>query len=311
MARKDSPLYPSQLFNYEKCGQKFLWQSGWEGIDLGQGPGKPKVKPADKSKHHALMGITIQGVLEDFYNKELWKGDTENIEKRLIEMVRYRFSEELQTVHVDWTQSPAWDELLLTCETGVKNYLKTMKAHRLLGPYAKSEVKLKAPLGDDLLLAGKVDFLIQRPDTGVSIMDGKNSMTKMKYVDPDQLRFYALVFSLQYGQLPDRIGFVWFRYPYDEELGEEGVDWVPFTRRDLTSLAERSIVAKQGMIREEFDARPVAKHCKLCDYESVCPQRQAHKEANRKKRKSKKPASLPIVDTNGPVDIGFLDDGLE
>lgn len=311
MAHKDSAVYPTQLFNYEKCPRKFLWYSGWEDIDLGQGPGKPKPKPEDKSRHHAVMGIAIQGVLEDFYNKELWKGQHENLEKMLVDMVRQRFSEELQRNYVDWKQAPSWEELLTICEDGVKNYMKTMKAHKLLGPYAKSEVKLKGKLGD-IKIAGKVDFLIQRSDTGVTILDGKNSKIKMKYVDPDQLRYYGLVFTRQYGQMPDRLGFVWYRYPYDAEEGEEGVDWIEFTRRDLVSLGERAVAARQGMLRGEFEARPKAKHCRWCDYESVCPERQANLEANRAKRRGKKPASLPIVDAaGGPVDFGFFEDGLE
>jgi len=309
MAGPKSSLYPTQLFNYEVCPQKFLWCSGWDGIDLGRGPGKPKARPEDKSKHHALMGIVIQGVLEDFYNKELWKqgGD---VEGRLVKMVRERFSNELPRMHIDWTWSPPWEELLETCENGVTGYLKTMKHHKFLGPYAKSEVKVSGHVGD-VKIAGKLDFLIQREDTGVSILDGKNSSTKMKYNNPDQLRHYALAFSLEYGRLPNRLGFVWFRYPYDEESGEEGVDWINFTRRDLKELADRAIQAKRGMIREEFPAFTKAKHCNLCDFEGVCPERQAAKEANRAKR-AKRKESLPIIDaSNGPVDVGFLGELLE
>lgn len=308
MAGPKSALYPTQLFNYETCPQKFLWYSGWDGIDLGRGPGKPKQRPDDKSKHHALMGIVIQGVLEDFYNDFLWK-EGGNVEDRLIQMTRDRFAATYPTMYIDWHFSPSWEELLETCESGVIGYLRTMKAHKFLGPYAKSEVKVSGMLGD-IKIAGKVDFLIRREDTGVTILDGKNSATKMKYVNPDQLRYYALAYSLEYGSLPDRLAFVWFRYPHDEEEGETGVEWVDFTRRDLRSLADRAVVAKRGMIREEFPARTVAKHCRLCDFEEVCPERQAAKETNRSRRRGSK--SLPTIDaSNGPVDVGFLGDILE
>ena len=154
---------------------------------------------------------------------------------------------------------------------------------------------------------GRADFVIRRDDTGISLLDGKNSGTKMKYVDPDQLRWYALCFSLAYHKLPNRLGFVWFRYPYDAEAGEEGIDWVEFHRRDLKALVDRAKKVRRGQEKEKFDPTPSAKVCRFCDFETICDARIQNRAENAAKRKRKKP-SLPVIGmtgTEGILEFGF------
>ena len=66
-------LYWTNFDRFEKCPQMFLWNAGWGAIDLGQGPGRSKVKPFKKSEHHIVLGTVIQAVVENFYNANLWK----------------------------------------------------------------------------------------------------------------------------------------------------------------------------------------------------------------------------------------------
>lgn len=297
-------LYWSHLKAYEECPRKYLWNSGWGDIELGRGPGKGKPRPLDDSKHHAVMGIVIQAVLEDFYNKELYKLPHmrgKELVRQLTRMTKDKLTTTLPRFYIDWDKT-SFEEIEETCIFGVVNYLKTMRHHKLLGPWAKSEVELSGHVTNWLPIGGRADFIIRRDDTGTMLLDGKNSGTKMKYVDPDQLRWYALCFSLAYHKLPQRLGFVWFRYPYDEETGEEGIDWVDFTRRDLKELADRAIKVRRGQEKEQFDPTPVAKVCRFCDFETVCDARIEQRAANAAKRKRKKP-SLPIVDTDGITGI--------
>ena len=79
-------LYWSGLETYENCPQEFLWKRGWGAIDVGGGPGRRKPLPLRSSRHHAVMGIVIQAVLEDMYNNELWREPRE-LPDRLMQMV--------------------------------------------------------------------------------------------------------------------------------------------------------------------------------------------------------------------------------
>ncbi len=296
-------LYWTHIEAYEVCPQKGLWKAGWPDIDLGAGLGRSKPVPKDLSRHHAVMGIVVQGVLENFYNQEQWR-NPEGLQKRLTEATKERLSYECGRNYINWHRSPTYEEMETVAVSGVLGYLRTMKAHQLLGIYARSEVKLLGHLTKWLPVGGKADFVIRRDDTGITMLDGKNGATKMKYVDPDQLRWYALMYALSFGKLPDRIGFVWYRFPYDEATGEQGLDWVTFTKRDLKELADRAQEVRLKQRKGLFDPTPSGEACRYCDYESVCEARQQMKQANSAKRRKD---SLPVIDesSDGIVELGF------
>lgn len=307
MARRVRTFYWSHLTAYEQCPQKYLWQYGWGDIDVGGGPGKPKPKPLDKSQHHAVMGIVIQAVLEDFYNVKMWAVPEyrANLKRVLTKKTKEKLATTLPRFYIDWSEI-TFEEMEEVCIAGVLGYLPTMQYHKLLGEYARSEVNLDGQIASWLPVGGRADFVIRRSDTGITLLDGKNSGTKMKYVDPDQLRWYALCFSLAYHRLPDRLGFVWYRYPYDVVTGEQGIDWIEFTRRDLKELVERAKKVRRAQEKEKFEPTPVAKQCRFCDYESLCEARTAQREANAAKRQQRKKESLPIFDeTAGLQEFGF------
>ena len=303
MSRRPFTLYWSSLATYEDCPQKFLWGRGWGNIDLGNGPGRRKTVPVKKSEHHAVMGVAIQYAIERFYNDELWKTmDHASLKNRLVELADEMFRIELTKRYVDWRVIDGGrSEIEKLVRDAVMGYMVTMKHHRLLGPYARAEVEMLGYANSATPVGGRADVMIRRDDTGTTILDGKNSKrykdqkTKkytVTYTDPDQLRWYALLFYLIHKKRVDRLGFVYYRYPYgmpiDGETSmdtgeiEDGVDWVEYTMDDLNGLASRAIDATASIDAGNFEPRPTPKTCGFCDYESVCPQRIAQKESNRR-----------------------------
>lgn len=305
---KEFTLYWSNLEQYEKCPQYFLWNRGWGTIDLGRGPGRGKQRPVKDSRHHAIMGQAIQKVVEKLYNDELWKSPS-FLSKRLGEMVEKELLYEITNSYIDWRLAPPKAEMLEICRNGVVGYLRTMKAQKLLGPYAKAEVELLGWVNKYTPVGGRADLIIRREDTGTSIFDGKNSQSKGKYTNPDQLRWYALCYYLAYGKLPDRLGFVYYRYPagMPKEDGtlEEGVDWVPVTRPDIEGLAKRAVAARRAMDKEKFAPTPSPAACKFCEFETVCDARKAQKAANSRGRKAGEKADSLGIGDSGFVDLEF------
>ena len=303
---KPFTLYWTNLSRWEDCPQKFLWYKGWGAIDVGGGPGRKKPVPYQRSAHHMIMGIVIAEVLEIFYNNELWRmlKDRRGLQKKLAVTLDNAWKRALLEKYIDWRKAPPRDEMRQICEDGVYNFVwKTLKAQRLLGVYARAEVDLVAYANKYTPIGGRADLIIRRevePNKGVLLLDGKNSRRYkdrktggwMTYTDPDQLRWYALLYYLCYQQFPDLLGFIYFRYPHgvpildpdgkDTGKLEEGIDWVEFSRDDLKGLKARAIDARKGMDKERFDARPRPPMCRMCDYESVCPQRQAQIDKNRR-----------------------------
>jgi len=322
MSTRRFTLYWSSMTTYEGCPQAFLWSRGWGTIDCGGGPGRRKPKPVERSEHHAIMGIVLANFWEWLYNDEEWK-HPHGLVDRLLEKARKDFSLQVINKFIDWRLSPPRDELWEAVENGIRGYIGTMKHHKLLGPYARSEVDLTCYVNKWTPIGGRADLIFRRKVDGVdqiTILDGKNSRRykapKRKgvkpgfitYTDPDQLRWYALCFYLAYKRMPDRLGFVYFRYPYGQPKldtdGDEipevddngmptgkmevesGVDWVEFDRDDLKGIATRARDALRAMNREKFEAAPSPTTCRFCDYETVCSERQAQKAANRRNKKS-------------------------
>ena len=215
---------------------------------------------------------------------------------------------------------------------GVMGYMRTLKHHRLLGPYAQAEEDLVGYVNKWTPIGGRADLILRRDDTGVSILDGKNSRRYkdrkgnwMTYTNPDQLRWYALCFYLAYRVLPDRLGFVYYRYPYGDtyldpdgkpvlnedgtEKLEDGIVWVPFTMDDLKGLGQRANDALRAMKREKFEATPTPSTCRFCDHEAVCPARVAQKQANRRKPKGIDAKLDGIGAGGGFQDFSFGEEG--
>ena len=304
---QSSTIYWSHLKMYEECPQKFLWTKGWEDIDLGRGPGKGKKRPEDRSRHHAVMGIVIQYAIECMYNDELWR-DPKNLSKNLVDLVEKEWKRQLADPRnvIDYNAAGSEESMLDICREGVIGYLQTMKKHRFLGVYAKAEVDLLGWIDKWNPIGGRADTIVRRDDTGITIIDGKNTKHKMKYTDPDQLRWYALLFKLSYRQLPDRLAYVWYRFPYDEEAGETGVEWIDFTEEDLKGIAQRAVDARQGMRKRKFEPTPSPSTCRFCDFEPVCEARQDQRKANAANRKPRASSKVEeLKDSGGFIDLSL------
>lgn len=323
---KPFTLYWSSLSLYETCPQSFLWSKGWGAIDVGGGPGRRKPVPEKKSEHHAILGISIQWAIERFYNDELWRTlAPPDLRDKLLALGEESLKLELARKYVDWNRANMTrEDMHVLVRDAILGYLRTLKAHKLLGPYAKAEVELLAYVDPNTPIGGRADVIVRRDDTGTMILDGKNSKRykdpknkgqMMTYTDPDQLRWYALLYYLCYRTYPDRLGFVYYRYPYGAPVldvegnvvagkYEEGVEWVPFTEDDLRGLAQRAVDARAAMEREEFEARPSPSTCRMCDYESICPERQAQKAANRRGPRKNLPVISPEATGIVSLDLG-------
>lgn len=276
---KDSTLFWSHLKMYEECPQKFLWTKGWDGVDLGNGDGKPKTPTEKISRHHAIMGIAIHHAFEILYNDELWR-DGKVLSDKMEELAVKEFDKLYPKSHIDLEKAKmTMEEMRQIVADGARGYIQTMKRHRLLGPFAKSEQKIIAWIDKWNPIGGILDAIIRRDDSGVMILDGKNASAK-ELVDTDQLVFYALLYKLAYKQLPDKLGVIWFRYPFSEESGEEGITWVEFKDEDLTRVATRAKTAKHNMYKKKFPAKPSRMSCLFCEYKDACAERKAELEVS-------------------------------
>lgn len=284
---------------YEKCSKKYRLTR----VDK-------EDPPEPDSKHNAVVGSVVQRVYEDFYNEELWRYGKDT-SKQLLQRVDTYFYDFLDNEYVDFDDikckyQPL--ELLETCQEIVPKVLDGIKSNRLIGPYAKSEIKLRAQLQSNYYLFGIADFIIRQPDDTVLLIDGKSSKHREKYVDEDQLYFYALAFKLVHGRYPDKLGFFYYRFADDTE---KAFDWLEVDKGKIRDLRSRLVAAFTSIQKKRFKATPKASHCQWCPWNTVCTERQQQKAKSREKRRwnraERGEETLPSLSqsSEGSVMIGF------
>lgn len=264
---------------------------------------------------NSLYGSTIGVLFENFYVQKWWK--LQNVEAHMlleIEPTLDKVISEQRGRIIDWNDEKAnyntRSGIVEDIRIGIPKGLQVIKENRFLGPVAIAEMKLDRDFGPHRV-AGRADFVIQRSKFGdLIILDGKGSKHREKYVEAAQLKWYAFLYEAQTGVVPDKLGFVFWRFS-----GEKAVEWIDFTRDDLMMLKEEvlgtmdriekdvrrlTVLSNQPKAayeyrQETFPAQP-AFGCNLCSYLDICEEGSAKVKGKGKEegsRKSKAPTTLP------------------
>lgn len=245
---------------------------------------------------NTLYGSIVGSLFEDFYEQELWRSRDPKPRKLVMDLVdktvqRVIDEEEGEPgrfISFDpeqgSTQYTSREELEADVRDSVGRGLDSIKHHRLIGPVARAEIKLDSEV-DGHKLGGRVDFLIRRtkPHRDKIILDGKGSKKHtLKYLDWDQLRWYAMLHRERFGKLPDKVGYLLWRFtPVDSllwlEFDEATID--EFKAQVLATVVATDALLKkvEGQPADEaiktFKPRPSQQNCRFCTYavEDLCP----------------------------------------
>lgn len=275
MSRKEYWMSYSSYKTYRECPKRYRLYK----VD--------KVDPPEKdSKHFAITGSVVQRVYEDFYNLELWRKGSQ-VSEHLLELTDKYFDEYLSKEYVnfdDVTCRFTMQDVLAECREMVPRILQGIKTHGLLGPYAQSEIALRAHLTKNFFLFGRVDFVIRKADGTVLLLDGKATKKHLAGVDEEQLLYYALAFKIIYGKLPDKVGFFFYKFADDPE---KAISWIDITPEKLGKLQTQVLDVFTAIQRKQFKATPSGSACKYCPWEIICEERQAELSKKRAKRRWK------------------------
>jgi len=243
--------------------------------------------PKPDNRVNALYGTVVGKIFERFYNDFIWKRADRARQELLASVyptIEEIVAEESKKGIYVWSDSksnyPCVEAVAEDVRIAVRNGLEIIKMYRLLGPKAEAEVKLDFKQGDTII-GGRADFIIQRcdPHNDLTLLDGKGSKHREKYVDGAQLRWYALLYLLNYGKTPDKLGFVYWRSPPSDAL-----DFVDFTVPGLRML-ETQILKTMATIAEgirvlegrapvegrgPFQPLPEPSRCRFCTYRPLC-----------------------------------------
>lgn len=248
--------------------------------------------PEPDNTVNSLYGSVVGVLMEDFYMEKLWKNQDiqSTLEKRILPIYKKTVSNELRRGRILKWQTPedkrpnyvSEEELLADVRDTVARAIRIIRFYRLVGPLMEAESKLDSDVKGHRL-GGRADFIIHRtsPHHDKVILDGKGSKHRGLYVDPRQLRWYAMLHRMKRGTLPDKLGFVYWRFD-----PPESIDWVEFSEVDIDDLyeevlgaiseIERGVTRKSGepveRTRRAFPTRADDKNCRFCSFLTMCPE---------------------------------------
>jgi PD-(D/E)XK nuclease superfamily len=251
---------------------------------------KPKLDVLD-NRVNSLYGTVVGTLFEQFYNERIWQ--TKGVEQQLLDRIPAAYAKALAKETKDgvigWKtkEDPkpnyaSAEELLEDVRETIPRAIRIIRHHRLLGMNATAEVKLDQWVGTHKI-AGRCDILMRRiaPHHDLILCDGKGSKWRDKYVDPRQLKWYAMLHRLMHKHMPDRLGFIYWRFEADKSI-----DWVDCSLNELDELlnsvlitvaeierGQAMVATDSSSLSQAFPAHP-GDACRFCPYFQLCTEGQ-------------------------------------
>ena len=251
----------------------------------------------------SIYGSSIGKVFEDFYTLKLWRvpGTRKILEDRVPAAVDQYLAEAVQPQKGKPGGILLWrgegegknpeglygdrDELVRDVEYSIGVGLRSIKEARLVGNDAVAEMKLDTTI-EGHRFGGRADFILTRVEfRDKVIIDGKGSRRRDKYVDVDQLKWYAMLYRAKYGVLPDRTGFLYWKFEPPVSM-----DWHEFTTQEIDAFQHEVVSQTQKLeelvkqiekipnptlprVWEVFKPKATEDNCMFCPYANptICP----------------------------------------
>ncbi len=150
----------------------------------------------------------------------------------------------------------------------VPSGVEIIRKYGFLTPYSTAEENLNVIYGNQkysqtLKIGGRCDFKHATNLENVWILDGKSSAHREKYVDSEQLIWYAVQHYIKYRVAPSRLGFIYWRFP------EDPVTWIKFDDDSLRNCMVKTFEVAEKISLKQFQATPSGE-CHRCQYKSIC-----------------------------------------
>lgn len=252
-----------------------------------------KIEPPERSsKYFSLYGKLIEKFFEKYTND--FSRNKEPLKDSQIRFfLRDMWNNILEYNYVNWSEpwvKETSDEIFDSVYNDVKANLDIFDFWK----YSRSEVTLEVLLKKNKdILKGRVDFICKRPDGVVEIIDGKGTRKVDKTVDIEQLYFYALLYMLKNKRLPDKLGFLYYKFHM--------IKYIDFDMDSIMEFKDKLALVKKAIKADEkFECKVgISKQCKWCEYQLECPGFINKKKMLAEKRAAK--SKIHIPDSNGEV----------
>jgi hypothetical protein len=226
-----------------------------------------------RDPRRAMLGNVIGKVFEWFYDRRVWGtvDPTFTAVSYIDDATRVIFEQE----KFDAASDPAFCSLLRQdLLKYVPEGVEVIRNHELISTNSQAELNLEveytsAKHGMTLKIGGRTDFSHLKGDKTVWLMDGKASKHREKYVDAEQLIWYAVQHYLKYHVAPVRLGFIFWCFP------EDPIKWISYDNNAIRASLDRTFEVAKKIQLKQFDPTPSGE-CHKCDFLNKCEEGQRH-----------------------------------
>lgn len=237
--------------------------------------------PEQQSMYFAVYGLLTESFFKIYTNEILPKGITLS-DDQIRAIMRKLWAKILDENYVVWTDPWCRESSEHIFMTAYEDVLKNIAEFDFWGN-TKAEISFEIVLKKTQdILSCRMDFLVNRSDGTVEILDGKGTYKMEKTVDIEQLYFYALVYYLHYKKLPDKVGFLYYKF--------KTIQYVDIDINIINDFKSKLVIVKRAIKQDKvFEAKVgISKQCKWCAYKMTC-------EALIMKRKERADKKKPTI----------------
>lgn len=232
-----------------------------------------------KEPRDSMFGTAIGKVFEWFYERKSWSSPdpVSVVMSSIQDAIDWTFQHEKFEPLTD----PGYVSML---RQDLNHYvplsLEVIKKQGFLTVNSRAEDDLTVMYRNDkhditIKMGGRADFIHGKDKLDIWIVDGKGSKHREKYVDSDQLIWYAVQFYLRYHVAPTKLGFLFYKFPDDP------VKWIAYDDQAMRDLVEKTCDVAVKIKLKVFGATPSGE-CHRCDYRDRCDDGQKYRAQRRK-----------------------------
>lgn len=222
--------------------------------------------PVRRDRRNTFFGSIIGKVFEWFYTRRVWatSDPTGTSVSYIDDASRSIFEHE----KFDPVMDPAFCSLLRQdLHKYVPQGIEIIRSHGFLTPQSRTETDLvvnhtSSKHDMTVRIGGKSDFL-HGDSKNTWLLDGKGSKHRDKYVDAEQLIWYAVQHYIKYHVAPTRLGFIFWCFP------EDPVKWIAYDNQAMRASLDKTFEVAKKIQLKQFDATPSGE-CHRCDFNSKC-----------------------------------------
>lgn len=233
-------------------------------------------KQGTKDPKGSIFGSAIGKVFEWFYNKKYWAEKDPVATCLAAADVALEETCDREGVSISLNRDFV-SEVIRDMRKFIPPTVKIIRDHKLLSVNSRAEANLtvdytSAAKGITVRIGGRADFI--HGPTPLTIVDGKGSSHRGKYVDSEQLVWYATQHYLKYHVAPERLGFLYYKFP------EDPVQWIMYDEDSIRANLSKTLEVSQKILAAEFEATPSGE-CHRCGYRFSCPEGMKHLASRR------------------------------